>query len=264
MTDSVTPSGEDGEQSGAGDAEVLRLSRTDQQRHAEAILSPPEPSDALCRAMTQHNKLLRSRMASTRTFRETLAVRMQSDPDFARAMFGEAIMLFVDGDHDEAKLVLRELVNATVGLEQLAMDIGKPIKSLRRMLSPSGNPSLACVSTIVAALKKYLQLDLSVLGTLRERPERIVSMTIGPDMQTGRIDPDWVDATTEEDIACHKAYDELADQRYFLVTPEQYDAFLKLLDRPAQPNPGLQRLFSRKASWESIADDSPPARRSEG
>jgi len=62
MTDSVTPSGKDGEQSDAGDVELLRLSRTDQQRIAEAILSPPEPSDALCRAMTQHNKWLRSRM----------------------------------------------------------------------------------------------------------------------------------------------------------------------------------------------------------
>ncbi|MDP1526388.1 MAG: DUF1778 domain-containing protein [Rhodocyclaceae bacterium] len=214
--------------------------------------------------MTQHNKLLRSRMASTRNFEETMVAWMQSDPAFARAMFGELIMLFVDGDHNAAKLVLRDLVTATIGFEQLAQEIGKPVKRLRRMLSSSGNPSLACISTIVAALKKCLQLDLSVLGTLRERPERIVSMTIGPDMQTGRIDPDWVDATTEEDIARQKAYDELADQRYFLVTPEQYDAFLKLLDRPAQPNLGLERLFSRKGLWESDVDDRPPARGSDG
>ncbi|QHJ01672.1 DUF1778 domain-containing protein [Xylophilus rhododendri] len=41
-------------------AEVIRLSRDDQQRFAEALLSPPAPSPGLKRAMKRHDKLLRS------------------------------------------------------------------------------------------------------------------------------------------------------------------------------------------------------------
>jgi hypothetical protein len=41
-------------------AEVIRLSLADQQRFADALLSPPKPSPALKRAMARHDKLLRS------------------------------------------------------------------------------------------------------------------------------------------------------------------------------------------------------------
>lgn len=52
------------------------------------------------------------------------------------------------------------------------------------------------------------------------------------------------------DSACLAAQETLLDQRLFMVTGEQYQAFLDLLDRPGQPNPGLQKLFSSKAPWE--------------
>ncbi|GHU08446.1 hypothetical protein FACS1894158_17730 [Betaproteobacteria bacterium] len=41
-------------------AEVIHLSMVDQQRFAEALLSPPSPSPALRRAMERHDKLLRT------------------------------------------------------------------------------------------------------------------------------------------------------------------------------------------------------------
>ncbi len=56
---------------------------------------------------------------------------MQSDPAFAKALLDEAITLFLDGEPDTAKLVLRDLVNATAGFESLADEIHKPAKSLR-------------------------------------------------------------------------------------------------------------------------------------
>jgi len=60
-------------------------------------------------------------------------------------------------------------------------------------------------------------------------------------------------ATTEFilDSACSAAEQTLLDQRLFVVPTGQYRAFLEMLDRPAQPNPGLERLFSRKAPWEA-------------
>ena len=41
-----------------------------------------------------------------------------------------------------AWLVLRDLVNATIGFEGLAVVMGKPSKSLHRMLSAKGNPTM--------------------------------------------------------------------------------------------------------------------------
>jgi len=42
------------------EAEVIRLSLADSQRFADSILSPPEPVDALKRAIDRHDQLLRN------------------------------------------------------------------------------------------------------------------------------------------------------------------------------------------------------------
>ncbi len=99
-------------------------------------------------------------MALTRNFKETVAARVQSDPAFAKALLDEAITLFLDGEPDTAKLVLRDLVNSTVGFESLADEIHKPAKSLHRMLSASGNPTMTNISSIFAAIKKSLRVQV--------------------------------------------------------------------------------------------------------
>ena len=52
------------------------------------------------------------------------------------------------------------------------------------------------------------------------------------------------------DSACHAAEQTLLDQRLFIVSGEQYQDLLDMLDQPAQENQGLQDLFSRTAPWE--------------
>lgn len=52
------------------------------------------------------------------------------------------------------------------------------------------------------------------------------------------------------DSACLAAQETLLDQRLFMVTGDQYQAFLDLLDQPEKPNPGLRELFSSKAPWK--------------
>jgi DNA-binding phage protein len=99
-------------------------------------------------------------MALTRDFKETVAARVQSDPAFAQALLDEAITLFINGEPDTAKLILRDLVNATVGFESLAEEINKPAKSLHRMLSASGNPTMSNVSAIFAAIKRALKVEV--------------------------------------------------------------------------------------------------------
>jgi len=102
-------------------------------------------------------------MALTRDFKDTVAARVQRDPAFARALLDEAVTLFVHGDPDSAKLILRDLVNATVGFEALAGQIDKPAKSLHRMLSKSGNPTMSNISAVFAAIQRNLKVEVRTL-----------------------------------------------------------------------------------------------------
>lgn len=99
-------------------------------------------------------------MALTRDFKETVAARVQNDPAFAQALLDEAITLFINGEPDSAKLILRDLVNATVGFEALALEIDKPSKSLHRMLSKSGNPTMSSISAVFAAIKRTPKVEV--------------------------------------------------------------------------------------------------------
>lgn len=55
--------------------------------------------------------------------------------------------------------ILRDLVNATVGFEALAEEIHKPAKSLHRMLSKSGNPTMSNISAVLSAITRALKVE---------------------------------------------------------------------------------------------------------
>ena len=99
-------------------------------------------------------------MALTREFKETVIARVKRDPAFAKALLDEALTLFLNGEPDTAKLVLRDLVNATIGFETLSKKVHKSSKSLHRMLSKSGNPTMENLSAILVAIKKALHVDI--------------------------------------------------------------------------------------------------------
>ncbi|WP_455289856.1 type II toxin-antitoxin system TacA family antitoxin [Cupriavidus necator] len=60
LTDFVVATVQEAAQHAIEQAEVTRLSLADQQRFAEALLTPPRRSPALQRAMARHDKLLRT------------------------------------------------------------------------------------------------------------------------------------------------------------------------------------------------------------
>lgn len=91
-------------------------------------------------------------MALTRDFKETVVARVERDPAFARELLDEATTLLINGEPETARVILRDLVNATVGFEQLAKITEVPSKSLHRMLSPKGNPSMDNLSAIFGAV----------------------------------------------------------------------------------------------------------------
>lgn len=101
-------------------------------------------------------------MALTRSFKQTVVERVERDPKFAKALLDEAATLFLGGEPETARLILRDLVNATVGFEQLAEMTDRPSKSLHRMLSPKGNPSMDNLAAIFGAMRTQLKVSLEV------------------------------------------------------------------------------------------------------
>lgn len=99
-------------------------------------------------------------MALTRDFKRTVVERVNRDPAFAQALLDEAATLFLNGEPETARLILRDLVNATIGFEQLATMTDRPSKSLHRMLSPAGNPSMDNLAAIFLVMRGCLNVSL--------------------------------------------------------------------------------------------------------
>ncbi|MCC0179780.1 transcriptional regulator [Waterburya agarophytonicola K14] len=101
-------------------------------------------------------------MTITRDFNETVNARIGRDPEFAKALLDEAATLFLNGEPETARVVLRDLVNATIGFENLAVQTSLPSKSLHRMLSASGNPTMNNLTAIFNILRKQLNVNIQV------------------------------------------------------------------------------------------------------
>ncbi|HZZ00846.1 MAG TPA: hypothetical protein VFE36_14880 [Candidatus Baltobacteraceae bacterium] len=99
-------------------------------------------------------------MVLTRDFKTTVVDRVKREPAFAKALLDEAATLFLNGEPHTARLILRDLVNATVGFETLAAKTGKPAKSLQRMLSTNGNPSMDNLAAILDVVRRRLRVKL--------------------------------------------------------------------------------------------------------
>ena len=99
-------------------------------------------------------------MALTRDFKASVLERVERDAAFAQALLDEAATLFLNGEPETARLILRDLINATIGFEQLATLTAKPSKSLHRMLSPAGNPSMDNLVAIFRAVRNRLNVSL--------------------------------------------------------------------------------------------------------
>jgi len=107
-------------------------------------------------------------MALTRDFKDTLEARVERDQGFREALLGEAVSLLLEGDVQTGKAILRDFINATVGLEQLAARTGTPAKSLMRMFGPRGNPTAANLFSVLQSVQSAAGVKLAVQG----RPAR--------------------------------------------------------------------------------------------
>jgi len=75
-------------------------------------------------------------MAITRDYKKTVNERVQRDSEFSVALLDEAISLFLNGEPKVARLVLRDLINATVGFEELAVEVANQVKVFTECFQP--------------------------------------------------------------------------------------------------------------------------------
>ncbi len=112
-------------------------------------------------------------MALTRDFRETVMARAQRDVAFRRALLKGGIELLLTGDAEDSAVgreKLRTYINATVGFEDLGRELERSPKSLMRMFSRGGNPSLSNLSAVIGELQRQEGIRLGV-KELRTSPE---------------------------------------------------------------------------------------------
>lgn len=102
-------------------------------------------------------------MALTRDFKKTVVARVERDPAFAKELLDEATALLISGEAETARVILRDLVNATLGFESLAKLTDVPSKSLHRMLSPKGNPSMDNLAAIFQAVSNKISRSFRAL-----------------------------------------------------------------------------------------------------
>lgn len=99
-------------------------------------------------------------MALTRSFKETVQARAQTDRKFRESLLQEAINEFFCGDFDTAKILLRNYVNAAISFEKLAIETDLSGKSIQRMLGPSGNPTSENFFAMLHAIQRIEGITL--------------------------------------------------------------------------------------------------------
>jgi len=97
-------------------------------------------------------------MSLTKQYKMTVLARIKRDPEFAKALFAEAINAILDGETEEGLSMLRDLVHAEISFKELARQTGFGEKTLHRMLGQRGNPTARSLATILHAIRKELGL----------------------------------------------------------------------------------------------------------
>lgn len=101
-------------------------------------------------------------MALTKNFKSTVMVRARNDKEFRETMLSEAINELLTGDVNAGKAILRDYINTTITFEILSKAMEKNPKSVMRMLSPSGNPTIKSLFMIFHVIHKLNKINYKV------------------------------------------------------------------------------------------------------
>ena len=117
---------------------------------------------------TRHAQTEKGRPVAT-PFQDLVTKRVQQEPEFAAALLEEALERLVANDVVTAQLLLRDVVNGTIGFKALASATGLMEKSLMRMLSAKGNPQAKNLFSIIHSLQQLNEVNLEITASPRAK-----------------------------------------------------------------------------------------------
>ncbi len=101
-------------------------------------------------------------MGRTRPYTESIKEMAEGNPKFRAAVLAEASELFLGGEIEAAKIMLRDFVNATIGFQELGKETNINPKNLMRMLSEKGNPTATKMTALLVSLQQHEGIRLEV------------------------------------------------------------------------------------------------------
>ena len=104
-------------------------------------------------------------MTLTRSFDDTVKGRLQSDPAFRIALLTEATQAFLEGDVTMGKALLRDCIDASLGLDELANAIDVEPNGLAQMFSPEGRPNVDEFFSVIGHLQRRSGIQLQVYAS---------------------------------------------------------------------------------------------------
>ena len=105
-------------------------------------------------------------MALTSDYHETVQARIRRDPKFRECRLKWALQRLLAGEVGVVRILLRDHIIATVGLEQLGAMTGKSPESLAQMFGPEGTPPATDLFEVIALLAQNegVHLEMSAVS----------------------------------------------------------------------------------------------------
>ena len=98
---------------------------------------------------------------ATESYDNVIRRQISSDPEFASALFRDAVAALFEGDFKYGLHSLRNIVKVGMGFTALSKAVGIPAPNLHRALSMRGNPTIKTLNKIVSAIAASLGVDLA-------------------------------------------------------------------------------------------------------
>ena len=101
-------------------------------------------------------------MPLSREFKDLVVTRAEKDPEFRRSLITEALNMILRGEITVGRLMIRDYINATGAINDIAIKLQKHKPAIVRMLGPKGNPTLKNFIPIIQACAEREDIELSV------------------------------------------------------------------------------------------------------
>ena len=93
-------------------------------------------------------------MALTKEFKQTVKERAEREPEFRQGLLNEAVNEILSGNLESGKLLMKDYINSSITFPFLAKKLHKNDKSLQRMFSSKGNPTMSNFCEILKVVQK--------------------------------------------------------------------------------------------------------------